>query len=94
MAELGEAKVPAGPVLRPSEALAHPQVAATGLVDAMDYPGGFGSAPVVRTPIMLSASAKAKPVAAPRLGADSDAILAEIGYDAAAISALRAENII
>lgn len=92
--ELGEAKVPAGAVLKPSEALAHPQVVATGLVDAMDYPGAFGPAPVVRTPITLSASAKAAPVAAPQLGAHSDAILAEIGYDADAISALREQSII
>ena len=92
--ELGAAKVPAGPVLRPSEALAHSQVAATGLVDVMDYPGGFGPAPVVRTPITLSASAKAAPVPAPHVGEHSDAILAELGYDAEAISALREQRII
>ncbi|MBL8650382.1 MAG: CoA transferase [Sphingopyxis sp.] len=94
LAELGAAKVPAGPVLKPSEALAHPQVTATGLVDAMDYPGGFGLAPVVRTPITLSSSAKAAPAAAPRLGEHSDAILSEIGYSADAISALREQRII
>jgi crotonobetainyl-CoA:carnitine CoA-transferase CaiB-like acyl-CoA transferase len=92
--ELGAAKVPAGPVLRPSEALAHSQVAATGLVDVMDYPGAFRPAPVVRTPITLSASDKATPAAAPQVGEHSDAILAEIGYAAEAISALRAQNII
>ena len=94
LAELGAAKVPAGAVLKPSEALAHPQVAATGLVEAMAYPGAVGAAPVVRTPITLSASAKADPAAAPQVGAHSDAILAEIGYDADAISALRAQSII
>jgi crotonobetainyl-CoA:carnitine CoA-transferase CaiB-like acyl-CoA transferase len=31
---------------------------------------------------------------APEVGADTDAVLAEIGYDAAAIAALRAEAII
>jgi len=94
LAELGAAKVPAGAVLKPSEALAHPQVAATGLVEAMAYPGAFGAAPVVRTPISLSASAKADPAAAPQVGEHSDAILAEIGYDTDAISALRAQSII
>lgn len=94
LAELGAARVPAGPVLKPSEALAHPQVAATGLVDVMDYPGAACPAPVIRTPITLSASAKAAPVAAPRIGEHSDAILSDIGYDADAISALRAERII
>lgn len=92
--ELGAAKVPSGPVLRPSEALAHPQVAATRLVEAIDYPGAFGAAPVVRTPITLSATDKAAPAPAPTVGEHSDMILAELGYDAEAISALRAQKII
>lgn len=94
LAELGAGKVPAGPVLKPSEALAHPQVAATGLVDAMVYPGAFGPAPVVRTPITLSASDKAAAEPAPRLGADSDAILAELGYGADEIALLRDQAIV
>lgn len=94
IAELGEARVPAGPVLRPSEALAEPQVAAAGLVEPMDYPGAKGAAPVVRTPIALSASDKAPLAPAPHAGEHSDAILAELGYDAEAISALRATRII
>jgi crotonobetainyl-CoA:carnitine CoA-transferase CaiB-like acyl-CoA transferase len=49
---------------------------------------------VVRTPITLSGSAKAPLVPAPPLGQDSDTILAEIGYDADAISALRDQRII
>ena len=94
LAELGGGKVPTGPVLKPSEALAQPQVAATGLVDTMDYPGAFGAAPVVRTPITLSASAKAAPVVAPQLGADSNAILAELGYGADEIRLLREQQIV
>ena len=92
--ELGEARVPAGAVLNPSEALAHPQVAATGLAEPMDYPSAAKSAPVVRAPVDLSKSAKVPIAAAPRAGEHSDAILAGIGYDAETISALRAKNII
>lgn len=94
IAELGEARVPAGPVLRPSEALAEPQVAAAGLVEPMDYPGAKGVAPIVRTPITLSASAKAVLSPAPRVGEHSEMILAELGYDPEAISALRRDRII
>ena len=76
------------------EALAHPQVAATGLAEPMDYPTAMKSAPVVRAPITLSRSAKAPLAAAPQAGEHSDAILSAIGYDAEAIAALRAKKII
>lgn len=94
LAELGDGRVPAGAVLRSSEALSHPQVAATGLAEPMDYPSAATPAPVVRAPITLSASAKVPLAPAPQVGEHADAILAELGYDAAAISALRADRII
>lgn len=94
LAELGEGRVPAGAVLRPSEALHHPQVGAVGLAEPMDYPSATTPAPVVRAPITLSASAKVPLAPAPQVGEHADAILAELGYDAAAISALRAGRII
>jgi formyl-CoA transferase len=94
LAELGDGRVPAGAVLRSSEALSHPQVAATGLAEPMNYPSAATPAPVVRAPITLSASAKVPLAPAPQVGEHADSILAELGYDAAAISALRADRII
>lgn len=94
IAELAAARVPAAPVLRAGEALAQPQVAAMGLVEPVGYPGAPGTIPVIRAPIHLSASDKVKPARAPQVGEHSDAILAELGYDAEAISALRATRII
>ena len=94
IAELAEARVPAAPVLRAGEALAEPQVAAMRLVEPVAYPGAPGEVPVIRAPIRLSESEKVAAKRAPRLGEHSDAILTEIGYDADAISALRAANII
>ena len=94
IAELGAARVPAAPVLRAGEALAQPQVAAMGLVEPVAYPGVADEIPIIRAPIDLSASSKAASSRAPLVGEHSDAILAEIGYDAAAISALRAQRII
>lgn len=94
IAELAAARVPAAPVLRPGEVLAQPQVAAMRLVEPADYPGAHGPVPVIRAPIRLSESEKVAAKRAPRLGEHSDAILTEIGYDADAIAALRAANII
>ncbi len=92
--ELAAARVPAAPVLRAGEALEQPQVSAMGLVEPILYPGAPHDIPVIRAPISLSGSAKAGPRRAPQVGEHSDAILAELGYDASAISALRNEKII
>ena len=94
IAELGAGRVPCAPVLRPSEALAQPQVAAMGLVEPLAYPGATADAPVIRAPVALSRSDKAAATRAPQVGEHSDAILTELGYDAEAISALRAKSII
>lgn len=94
IAELAAVRVPAAPVLRAGEALAQPQVAAMGLVEPVDYPGANGAVPVIRAPIRLSDSDKVAARRAPQVGEHSDAILAELGYDAEAISALRAARII
>jgi crotonobetainyl-CoA:carnitine CoA-transferase CaiB-like acyl-CoA transferase len=64
------------------------------LVEPVDYPGAAGAVPVIRAPIHLSESGKVASARAPQVGEHSDAILAELGYDAEAISALRAANII
>lgn len=92
--KMGAARVPAAPVLRAGEVLAQPQVAAMGLVEPVDYPGASNAIPVIRAPIRLSGSDKVGPARAPQVGEHSDAILAELGYDAQTISALRAAKII
>ncbi|PAL19434.1 CaiB/BaiF CoA-transferase family protein [Sphingopyxis sp. GW247-27LB] len=92
--QLAAARVPAAPVVKPAGALSHPQVAAMGLVEPAAYPGTPAPAPVIRAPVQLSASAKVPPTRAPQVGEHSDAILAELGYDAETISALRAAGII
>ncbi|WP_447762666.1 CaiB/BaiF CoA transferase family protein [Sphingopyxis panaciterrae] len=94
IAELGAGRVPCAPVLRPSEALAQPQVAVMGLIEPITYPGTSAEAPVIRAPIRLSRSEKVEAVRAPQVGEHSDAILTSLGYDAEAISALRANRII
>ena len=94
IAELGAARVPAAPVLRAGEALAQPQVTAMGLVEPVAYPGATAAIPMIRAPIDLSASPKTEPGRAPGVGEHSDAILAELGYDAEMTAALRRDGII
>lgn len=85
-------KVPVAPVLTLPEALDNPYLHATGGIQEFDHPAqpGFRT---VASPIRLDGQrAAAHP--APALGADTDAVLHEAGFDAAAIAALRAKGVI
>lgn len=88
LAALGRARVPAAPVLKPSDVLAHPQVQAMGLAEPMSYPDLPRPAPVVRAPILLSDSPKQVLRAAPILGEGRDDILRDLGYNDTEIQAL------
>ena len=59
-------------------------------VDHADKPAGMR---VLANPIKLD-GARLPNRAAPKLGADSDAILRDAGYDAAAIAELRAAGVV
>ena len=85
---LEQAGIPAGPVNSLADVFADPQVVARGL--RLDLSRGEGPpVPSVRTPIVLSDTPLAYGRASPRLGADTDAVLAGLGYGAAEIAALR-----
>jgi crotonobetainyl-CoA:carnitine CoA-transferase CaiB-like acyl-CoA transferase len=73
--------------------LAHPQVTERRLVRAFDEVAGVGrDVSVLRSGFRL-ASGDPEPAFAPRpLGADTDELLAELGYDTAEIDALRREG--
>jgi len=92
--QLGEARVPAGPVLAPAQVVGHPQVQAARLVTPMTYPGTRGPAPIVAAPIRMTASERADMVRAPQAGEHNATILAEIGYSPDDIAALHAAGVI
>ncbi len=89
LARLRAAGVPSGRVRTVPEALADPQVVARDMVVAMPHPA-IPDFRVTGLPIKLSATPGAPRTAPPALGADTDAVLAEFGYDAPAIARLRA----
>ncbi|MEZ4465008.1 MAG: CoA transferase [bacterium] len=87
------AGVPAGPVLGLDAVLAHPQLAARGMIVDLPHPT-VGRVRTPGPPIGLSDTPPRPRRAPPRLGEHTDEILRELGLDAAAIAALRAAGAI
>lgn len=95
VAELSRLGIPAGEVLSVPQALTHPQVAARGfLADFADVPGVGRDIQVVRTGLKLNGAPPAVDTPPPELGADTDAILQELGLGTDAIATLRKEGAI
>jgi itaconate CoA-transferase len=91
LAQLKKAELPYGEVRGIAQVLAHPQVAARKLIREVESP--VGKVPVIANAVKMSES-PARYERIPALGEDSDAILAELGYDDGAIAQLRAEKVI
>ncbi|MCI0545675.1 MAG: CoA transferase [Candidatus Rokubacteria bacterium] len=94
LAALEAARIPAGPLHSPQQALTDPHVRAAGLLTDTDYPGLPRPAPLAPTPVDLSESPGRFRHRAPTLGEHTAEILGELGYDPAAIDGLRARRVI
>ena len=91
-AELTAAGVPAARLREIGETLSEPHMTARGLVQQALLPGR--DEPLAVLGPGFAVDRPQEPPRVPVLGADTDAVLAELGYDAAAIAALRAEQAI
>jgi crotonobetainyl-CoA:carnitine CoA-transferase CaiB-like acyl-CoA transferase len=92
--ELERARIPAGPLYSPQQALEDQHIRAAGLLRDTRYPGLPRPAPLAPTPVDLSETPGRFRHRAPTLGEHTDAILAELGYDPDAIAALRARGVV
>jgi formyl-CoA transferase len=91
---LEAAGVPCGPINDLAEVFEEEQVRARGMRVEVPHPSG-ASAPLVRNPIRMSATPPQVRSAPPTLGQHTDAVLREVlGYDDAAIAALRGKSVI
>jgi crotonobetainyl-CoA:carnitine CoA-transferase CaiB-like acyl-CoA transferase len=90
-----DAGVPAGPVLDLGQMWAHPQLQALELAQPVEHPGRPDAA-VIGQPLTFADDPTNRGVRrrAPTLGEHTDAILGELGLDAATIDALRTAGVV
>lgn len=91
---LGAAHLPAGPVLKPQEALDHPQVQAMGLLHSIQMPGAEQPAQVPQAPVWLSETPALPPNAPAAAGQHTDDVLSGVGLSAGELADLRAAAVI
>jgi crotonobetainyl-CoA:carnitine CoA-transferase CaiB-like acyl-CoA transferase len=94
LAELERAKIPAGPLYSPQQALEDAHIRTAGLLTDTDYPGIPRPAPLAPTPVDLSDTPGRFRHRAPTLGEHTDEILGELGYTPAEVDGLRARKVI
>jgi crotonobetainyl-CoA:carnitine CoA-transferase CaiB-like acyl-CoA transferase len=88
------ARIPAGPVHSPQQALDDAHIRASGILREIAFPGSPRPAPLADTPIRLSETPGAIRGRAPLLGEHTEAILAEIGYSKEQVARLRHAGIV
>jgi crotonobetainyl-CoA:carnitine CoA-transferase CaiB-like acyl-CoA transferase len=89
---LNDAGAPCASIWKVEEIIDHPQVVAREVMQTLDSP--YGPLRLMGSGFQMAHGGGKLDTLAPQPGADTDAVLTEIGYDAAAIAALRADGII
>ena len=94
LSAMDDAKIPAGPVYSPQQALDDEHIQALNFLKTVDYPTATQSIPTADFPVSMSASRAEIRHRAPMLGEHTDEILVELGYDAASIEDLRSRRVV
>ncbi len=94
-ARFSAAGVPCGPILTLPEMLAHPHIEARSVVQHFpDAPGVDRDIAVTRPGFRLASGLPGVASPPPQLGQDTNAVLGELGLDAADIAALREQGVV
>ncbi|MBR0685182.1 CoA transferase [Bradyrhizobium manausense] len=89
---LEDAGAPCASIWKVEEVIDHPQIKARGAIQELDTP--YGRLRFAGSGFKLAHGGGRLDRMAPELGADTDAVLGELGFDAAEIAALRAREIV
>lgn len=93
LATLEAAEIPCGPIQDVLTAFGSPEAVARHMTVEVEHPA-FGVLRQVGIPLELEATPGSIRTAPPLLGEHADAILTELGYDAAAVERMRAASVI
>ena len=89
---LEEAGAPCASIWKVEEVIDHPQIAARGAIQELDTP--YGRLRFAGSGFQLSHGGGRLDHMAPALGADTEEVLASLGYDAKAIAGLRSRAVV
>jgi crotonobetainyl-CoA:carnitine CoA-transferase CaiB-like acyl-CoA transferase len=92
--QLAAARVPAGPIYTPQEALDDPHVREAGFFKQVDYPGLSKPYPILDQPVKLSRTPLEITRRPPTLGEHTDEILGGLGYSKEQIADLRKQRVV
>jgi crotonobetainyl-CoA:carnitine CoA-transferase CaiB-like acyl-CoA transferase len=89
---LNDAGAPCASIWKIEEVIDHPQIAARGVMQTVDSP--YGPLRLMGSGFQMAHGGGKLDTVGPQLGAHTDAVLGEIGYDAAAIAGLRERGVV